>query len=94
MAQPHRSSKAASRVSRRTVPAPGVRQADAAGDNNIAEVAINCAPALSNDHHTLYIAVSGGDFSGGYLLALDSRTLATQAAVRLKDAGTPRTTRR
>ncbi len=62
---------------------------DAAGDNNIAEVVINCAPALSNDHHTLYIAVSGGDFSGGYLLALDSRTLATQAAVRLKDAGNP-----
>ena len=37
---------------------------------------MNAAPALSNDGKTLYVAVSSGDFSGGYLLALDSTTLA------------------
>lgn len=58
-------------------------------DSSISEVVMNCAPALSNDHKTLYIAVSGGDWSGGYLLALDSRTLATIAKVRLKDVGNP-----
>lgn len=60
----------------------------AAGDAQITKVAHNSAPALSNDHRTLYVAVNSGDGSGagaGYLLALDSRTLATIATVRLKD---------
>ncbi|MEI6535967.1 MAG: hypothetical protein WCN98_11540, partial [Verrucomicrobiaceae bacterium] len=61
----------------------------AAGDAGITQVAMNCAPALSNDHKTLYIAVNSGGFSGGYLLALDSRTLATLHSVRLKDAHNP-----
>jgi len=61
----------------------------AAGDANIVKVAMNCAPGLSNDHQTLYIAVSEGTYSPGYLLALDSRTLAPLAKVRLKDVQYP-----
>ncbi len=61
----------------------------AAADAGIQKVAMNCAPALSNDHKTLYIAVSQGNFSAGYLVALDSRTLAPTAKVRLKDAFNP-----
>ena len=60
----------------------------AAGDAGIKKVAHNCAPALSNDHRTLYVAVNTGNgrgFPSGYLLALDSTTLATKAKVRLKD---------
>ena len=57
----------------------------AASDSGIYELAYNQAPALSNDHRTLYIAVSGSD-NAGYLLALDSRTLATTGKTRLRDA--------
>ena len=60
----------------------------AASDGSITAVPLNLAPALSNDHRTLYIAVSGSD-TFGYLLALDSRTLATTGKVRLKDVLTP-----
>jgi hypothetical protein len=62
----------------------------AAGDSNIVKVAQNCAPALGNDHKTLYVAVNNSNpdadfYNYGYLLALDSRTLAPLASVRLKD---------
>ncbi len=62
----------------------------AAGDSNIVKVAQNCTPALGNDHKTLYIAVNNSNpyadfYNYGYLLALDSRTLAPLASVRLKD---------
>ena len=60
----------------------------AAGDDSIRKVVYNCAPALSLDGARLYIAVTDADESGlgaGYLLALDSRTLAPLARVRLKD---------
>jgi hypothetical protein len=66
-----------------------IAAAAAANDPGIAKVVMNCAPALSNDHKTLYIAVSDGDESGGYLVALDSRTLARIAAARLKDVANP-----
>jgi hypothetical protein len=66
-----------------------VSATSAASDPAITQVVTNCAPALSNDHKTLYIAVSDGDFEGGYLLALDSRTLATVGKVRLKDVEYP-----
>jgi hypothetical protein len=63
-----------------------VSAASAAGDTNIATVPLNCAPALSNDESTLYIGVrSTGNEYYGYLVALDSTTLATQAKVFLKD---------
>lgn len=70
-----------------------VGAAAAAGDPMMTKVAHNCAPALSNDGRTLYIAVNRGVGSGGsagYLLALDSLTLATVDRVRLKDPGTGR----
>jgi len=60
-----------------------------AGDGNMNKVVLNCAPALSDDHKKLYVAVNDGNFSYGYLVALDSRTLAPLASVRLKDAGFP-----
>ncbi len=70
-----------------------VAAAGAAGDNAIAKVAMNSAPALSPDGKTLYVAVNTaavGAVQSGYLLALDSTTLATQSKVLLLDpsAGT------
>jgi hypothetical protein len=58
----------------------------AASDPNIVKVAQNCAPALGNDHKTLYVAVNNSNpdadfYNYGYLLALDSRTLAPLASV-------------
>jgi hypothetical protein len=55
----------------------------AASDSTMTEVPYNCAPALSWDGTTLYVAASNG--SAGYLLALNSATLAPVARVRLKD---------
>jgi len=69
-----------------------VGAATAAGDDSIKKVVYNCAPALSHDQKLLYIAVTDNEESGfgaGYLLALDSRTLATVARVRLKDVAHP-----
>jgi hypothetical protein len=53
------------------------------------QVAFNCSPALSNDHKTLYIAVNNGYTGLGFLVALDSRTLAPRADVRLMDVVNP-----
>jgi hypothetical protein len=66
----------------------------AASDSNIVKVAQNCTPALANDHKTLYVAVNNSNpdadfYNYGYLLALDSRTLAPLASVRLKDVLNP-----
>ncbi|MGD0253833.1 MAG: hypothetical protein ABSC01_14195 [Verrucomicrobiota bacterium] len=55
----------------------------------ISQVAMNCAPALSNDHKTFYLAVNNGYSGYGYLVALDSRNLAPIAGVRLKDVKNP-----
>ncbi|HWA89926.1 MAG TPA: hypothetical protein VG889_07815 [Rhizomicrobium sp.] len=60
-----------------------VSAGDAAGDQNMIEMAQNCAPAVSNDGATIYIAVSDG--AAGYLVGLDSATLAQKFKVRLKD---------
>ena len=69
-----------------------VTAADATGDATMQKVVYNCAPALSNDGNTVYVAVNqpvnGAGNSGiGYLVALDSHTLnpATAKKVRLKD---------
>lgn len=62
--------------------------AAAAGDPTIAKPVLNCAPALSNDGTTLYIAANRGatrETQNGVLLALDSVTLATRASVALID---------
>jgi hypothetical protein len=55
----------------------------AAADPSMTEVVYNCAPALSNDGKLLYVAISDGN--AGYLVALDSTTLAPVARVRLQD---------
>ncbi len=55
-----------------------------ANDANIDRVAMNSAPALSLDGSTLYIAVSTAQ-ERGYLLALDSSTLALVRRVMLLD---------
>ncbi|MGC9945247.1 MAG: hypothetical protein ABSF64_02525 [Bryobacteraceae bacterium] len=55
----------------------------AASDLTMTEVAYNCAPGLNWDRTTLYIAVSNQ--IGGYLVALNSTTLAPVARVQLKD---------
>jgi hypothetical protein len=57
----------------------------AAGDSSISQVVFNCAPALSNDESSLYIAVRYGSPPFGYLLRLDSTTLATTGEVYLVD---------
>ena len=66
-----------------------VGAAAAASDGGIVKPAMNCAPALSNDGATLYIAVNINSTPGvvqrGYLLALDSTTLATRARASLID---------
>ena len=62
--------------------------AAAAGDPTIVKPVMNCAPALSNDGATVYIAANRGATSAtqnGVLLALDSTTLATRASVALID---------
>jgi hypothetical protein len=62
-----------------------ISAAVASGDAAMTEVVYNCAPALSPNLRTLYVAVSNG--FAGYLIALDSTTLAPQARIRLKDPG-------
>jgi len=66
-----------------------ISAATSCSDSSITTVVMNCAPALSNDHKTLYFIVSSGGWSGGYLVAVDSRTLQPLARVRLKDVGHP-----
>jgi hypothetical protein len=65
-----------------------VSAASAAGDSGVLRLPHNLAPALSNNHKSLYLAVMDGN-GFGYLLELDSRTLATTGQVRLKDALSP-----
>jgi hypothetical protein len=60
-----------------------VSAATASGDPAITQVAISCAPALSADGSLLYLAVDNASY--GYLLALDSTTLALVNRVRLTD---------
>ena len=60
----------------------------AASDAAMRKVVYNCAPALSRDGSSVYVAVSSTNNSGfgvGYLVKLDSQTLAPQGRVRLKD---------
>ena len=60
-----------------------VSAATASGDPSITQAAISCAPALSPDGSLLYVAVDNGSY--GYLLALNSSTLALVNRVRLTD---------
>jgi hypothetical protein len=66
-----------------------VSAAAASGDPLITQVAISCAPALSPDGRLLYVAVDNettvANASVGYLLALNSKTLAPVNRVLLTD---------
>ena len=61
----------------------------ASGDAAMTKATMNSAPALSLDGRTVYVSVNApvvpGVVQAGYLLALDSTTLATKAKVALKD---------
>jgi hypothetical protein len=62
-----------------------VSAAAISGDSAIKRVAMSCAPALSNDGSTVYVAVDNKDWGYGYLVALDSTTLAVVNHVLLLD---------
>ncbi len=69
-----------------------VQASTAAGDTSIQKVVHNAAPAISNDGSTIYVSVTtqtGTGFGSGYLLALNSTTLATTGKVSLMDVNTP-----
>ena len=67
-----------------------ISAAMAASDAGMQHVPYGAAPALSLDGKRVYAAVaSGSGFSTGYLLVLDSKTLAPIAKVRLRDARDP-----
>jgi uncharacterized repeat protein (TIGR01451 family) len=57
----------------------------ASGDTRISRDSHNCAPALSRDGETLYVAVKGTNAAYCYLLGLDSATLATKFRTFLQD---------
>jgi hypothetical protein len=70
-----------------------ISAANASGDASMQKVAYNCAPALSPDGSKVYFAVNNvnGFANGavGYLIVLNSGTLAPITAVRLKDVAHP-----
>lgn len=57
---------------------------DMTGDADSASITMNCAPALSADSGTVYVVVRRAS-GGGYLVGLNTYTLATRYKVRLKD---------
>jgi len=63
-----------------------ISAANASNDSSMTQVAMNCAPAISADGSTLYIAVSNG--SSGYLVGLDTATLAPKYTTYLLDPAT------
>ena len=54
------------------------------GDTDTTHIEFNCAPALSADSATVYVAIRKAS-GGGYLVGLNTYTLATRYSVRLKD---------
>jgi len=66
-----------------------------ASDSSMLKVAMNCSPALSQDHRTVYVAVNdvmpgGNTFSAhGYLVAADARTLVPTHHIALQDPNYP-----
>lgn len=62
---------------------------NAANDQTITQVAMNCAPAISRDQATVYITVTNG--GSGYLVGLDATTLQPiyRAALNDPSSGQP-----
>jgi autotransporter-associated beta strand protein len=52
------------------------------------QVVMNCAPALSNNGSSVYVAMSNGNFGTGYLVELNSTTLTPESSVELMDPKT------
>jgi len=60
--------------------------AAAGGDSSIVQVQTNCAPAVSNDQATIYVAVSNGaTYGSGYLVSLKAADLTPVRQVKLYD---------
>jgi hypothetical protein len=62
-----------------------VSAAAISGDSTITNVAMSCAPALSNDGTMVYAAVTNENSGSGYLVAVNSTTLAAVSHVLLLD---------
>lgn len=64
-----------------------VSAASLSGHSLFNQIALNCAPALSNDQRTVYVVAvsSGGEFGNGYLTSLNAATLVPIAYVLLSD---------
>ncbi len=62
-----------------------VSAASISGDSAVNNIAMSCAPALSHDGNTLYVVTTNANAGYGYLVALNSATLAVANKVRLKD---------
>ena len=62
-----------------------VSAATISGDAGVTNIAMSCAPALSNDATTLYVATTNANAGYGYLVALNSTSFAVLNRVRLKD---------
>jgi len=60
----------------------------ASGDSTMQKAVENCAPAVTPDGSSVYIAINSGTNGNGYLLKLDSATLATEGKVAAKDPQT------
>jgi uncharacterized protein (TIGR03382 family) len=64
--------------------------ASAATGGNATEIAMNAALAISNDGKKVYAVMRNTDtLPAGYLVSMDTTTLAPNATVRLKDAQNP-----
>jgi hypothetical protein len=56
------------------------------GDESAASPAMNCAPAISPDGKTMYVAINGGTgFSAGYLASVNTSNLTVKNKVKLMD---------
>jgi len=62
-----------------------VSAASISGDSGVTNVAMSCAPAVSNDGNTIYVATTNANAGYGYLVAFNSSSLAVIKSVRLKD---------
>src|SRR5580700_2591714 len=67
-----------------------VSAATLAGNSTITNVAMSCAPALSNDASMVYVAVANENSGNGYLVAVDSTTLVPLSHVLLLDPASGR----